>query len=209
MCRQQQHPHFSLLLTWCSLLTVAVVAVAAALMISTIRQQEQNASKVPGMQERHQADAVIAPTGATSTSSTAKNAPTTATRGNIWHIQLTYSDLEKKWIQDLQIHDSITSTFLHNSSVTLNTGGLYYFYAVTTFRPCDKKKTVVLVRNKIPGRKEKLTLSEVRMTLSEGSMSLSKLISCEKGDSLTLEVIPVECLRWSPEKTYWGLFLLS
>uniref|UniRef100_A0A3B3SPA1 THD domain-containing protein n=1 Tax=Paramormyrops kingsleyae TaxID=1676925 RepID=A0A3B3SPA1_9TELE len=169
MCRQQQHPHFSLLLTWCSLLTVAVVAVAAALMISTIRQQEQ------------------------------VSATRLAMKG----------DLEKKWIQDLQIHDSITSTFLHNSSVTLNTGGLYYFYAVTTFRPCDKKKTVVLVRNKIPGRKEKLTLSEVRMTLSEGSMSLSKLISCEKGDSLTLEVIPVECLRWSPEKTYWGLFLLS
>ncbi|XP_048882980.1 uncharacterized protein LOC125749598 [Brienomyrus brachyistius] len=204
MCRQQQHPHFSLLLTWCGLLTVAVVAVAAALVILTMGEKEQNASKIPGMQERHQANAVIAPTGATSTSTTANNESTAATRRPFWHIQLTYDG--NSWIQDLQIHDSTTSIFLHNNSVTLNTGGLYYFYALTTLRPCQKKKTnVLLVRNEIPGKK-RLPLIEVGI---EGTASLSKLISCEKGDSLMLEVNPIECSLWSPHKTYWGLFLLS
>uniref|UniRef100_A0A8C9VLD2 THD domain-containing protein n=1 Tax=Scleropages formosus TaxID=113540 RepID=A0A8C9VLD2_SCLFO len=191
MCQQQHQPRFHLLLVWCGLLTVAVVVMAATAMTSIPAPLLDKVSKDSNV--------------------TFEEQPVFSLLDHRFsHIQLTMGN----WTRDLEIHWTDSSGILdfRNNSVFIGAEGLYFFYAHATFVSCktEKKRTVTLFRNAIPGQKSQIKLSEVvQEGKGEDTVSVSKAISCERGDSVRLEIHPADCYKWNSDKTYWGFFLLT
>ncbi|KAL4646830.1 hypothetical protein GN956_G9565 [Arapaima gigas] len=128
------------------------------------------------------------------------------------HIQLVMDrNCKHRWEKDMQIHTPSDSLHLHNNSVVVEQEGLYFFYVQAAPISCKTTKTVTLFRNAVPVRKPvQLKLSEVVVPHnSEHTVSVSKTVSCEKEDSVRLEIHPADCFLWNSDKTYWGFFLLA
>ncbi|KAG7469640.1 hypothetical protein MATL_G00130860 [Megalops atlanticus] len=126
------------------------------------------------------------------------------------HIQLTMdSNLTLKYDLPARFVAASRSLVICNNSVCVNSGGLYYFYAHVTFSKVNpEKRMVTLIRNRIPHQLKELKLSEaVSWGDQESSVSMSKRIRCQRGDSLRLEIKPNNTLRL--HNTHWGLFLLT
>ncbi|KAG5856617.1 uncharacterized protein LOC118212420 [Anguilla anguilla] len=193
MCTQK----FLLLLVWCGLLSVAVVVMSVTQLTARHNTQDQVEDNNPQQNE---------PQSQPAQSSSTTGRP-------LSHIHLTIMDSNLTLNEDLPPHFASTSRslVLRNNSVYVESGGLYHFYAQVTFgeMPNLTERTVTLIRNGILGQAERRLSEAVNWGTKEGSVSISRTIRCQKGQSFRLEIRPRMLFRYNAQYTYWGLFLLT
>ncbi|XP_064206137.1 uncharacterized protein LOC135262800 [Anguilla rostrata] len=188
---------FLLLLVWCGLLSVAVVVMSVTQLTARHNTQDQVEDNNPQQNEPH-----------------SQPAQSSSTTGRpLSHIHLTIIDSNLTLNEDLPPRFAGTSRSLdlRNNSVYVGSGGLYHFYAQVTFGKMTKltKRKVTLIRNGIPGLEERRLSEAVNWGTEEGTVSISRTIRCQEGQSFRLEIWPRMPLRHNAQYTYWGLFLLT
>uniref|UniRef100_A0A667WWE0 THD domain-containing protein n=1 Tax=Myripristis murdjan TaxID=586833 RepID=A0A667WWE0_9TELE len=116
--------------------------------------------------------------------------------------------LDHRWQTDREISSCDScSLVVQNNSIHCSRGGLYFSYAHVTFIEKKGQQTrgnVTLYKNARYGRVERLLFMAVDSTGKGGSVSVSKIIKLEEGDSVSLS-ISNDCLT-EPHDTYWGAF---
>uniref|UniRef100_A0A672MFL3 Lymphotoxin alpha (TNF superfamily, member 1) n=1 Tax=Sinocyclocheilus grahami TaxID=75366 RepID=A0A672MFL3_SINGR len=97
---------------------------------------------------------------------------------------------------------------IKNLLVTVS--GLYYFHAQVYFiqiTQTNDMPTVTLLKNKVPGTKER-KLSQVKRN-GPGLLTMIRLVKLNKGDSISLKINPIIGLSGEDYDTYWEIILFN
>lgn len=97
-----------------------------------------------------------------------------------------------------------------NSTVQIKVRGLYYFHAQVTFLPSNtppNPATVTLRKNKSPGTLDR-TLSKVKH-YGPGTATMICLVELTKGDSISLEIDPINSISGQEYDTYWEIIFIN
>uniref|UniRef100_A0A671MX08 Lymphotoxin alpha (TNF superfamily, member 1) n=1 Tax=Sinocyclocheilus anshuiensis TaxID=1608454 RepID=A0A671MX08_9TELE len=174
------HPRFRLLIGWCCLMTSALLIITVYLAGTRWREKSQTST-----------------TGSEETNSTERTLI----------FPFSSSDSKEIWI----CHPCKSSSFsLKNSTVEITVSGLYYFHAQVTFQNVNKMSdlaTVTLHKYKGPGTQERI-LSKVKH-YGPGTATMICLVELKNGDSISLEIDPINNISRQDSDTYWEIIFLN
>ncbi len=115
------------------------------------------------------------------------------------------SDSKEIWICRLCKSRSLSPK---NNTVEIKVQGLYYFHAQVTFvnKPLNPA-TVTLRKNKSPGTQDRI-LSKVNH-FGSGTATMICLVELTKGDSISLEIDPINSISGQEYDTYWEIIFFN
>ncbi len=95
-----------------------------------------------------------------------------------------------------------------NNTVEIKVQGLYYFHAQVTFVNTQQNPaTVTLRKNKSPGTQDRI-LSKVNH-YGSGTTTMICLVELTKGDSISLEIDPINSISRQEHDTYWEIIFFN
>uniref|UniRef100_A0A672KZL4 Lymphotoxin alpha (TNF superfamily, member 1) n=1 Tax=Sinocyclocheilus grahami TaxID=75366 RepID=A0A672KZL4_SINGR len=175
------HPRFRLLIGWCCLMSSALLIITVYL--AETRWREKSQTSTTGKEETNS-------TGFDTNGKTDQRI-----------------DSKEIWI----CHPCKSSSFsLKNSTVEITVSGLYYFHAQVTFQNVNKMSdlaTVTLHKYKGPGTQERI-LSKVKH-YGPGTATMICLVELKNGDSISLEIDPINNISRQDSDTYWEIIFLN
>ncbi|KAI4884226.1 hypothetical protein NFI96_011597 [Prochilodus magdalenae] len=180
----QGHFRFTLMLGWCSLLTVAVVIMAVVLATGI---------NTKGFSNRTENQSTGAPGSLLAFSQGRKNG--------------TY------WQQSQMCFCKNTSLILQDNLVQITVGGFYYIYGQVSVKNVTlnevKTKIALVANSNIEGKKLRNLIEADR--IGPGTMSISSVIQLHKGENvnLTITITNSTALLKGESQTFWGLFLFT
>ncbi|KAF7661048.1 hypothetical protein LDENG_00270520 [Lucifuga dentata] len=193
MGTQSRSSKYLLLQVWCGLLTVAMVVMAAVLTSIKLKSTEKD-----GVSK-------LKPDNASLTDTTVL-APLMSKGSPLSYIQLTMSLEKDSWQNDIHIPVcGSCALILHENSVHCMKNGLYFFYAQVTFsKHANQTKSVMLRRNSTSGKSVKILIEGTFPIMTEGSVSVARIVSLKEGDSVSLVITD----DFQKQGTYWGAYQL-
>ncbi|XP_063735933.1 uncharacterized protein LOC134862129 [Eleginops maclovinus] len=184
---------------WCSVLTVAMV-VMAAFLISV--KQKSTGEEV----------STVKPDNASPINPTVNSivAPFGSIRSTRSFIQLIKDPLKDSW-KDSPPSSRSSSLFLRNDSIHFKESSTYFIYAQVHFRDLGKRqnqtKFVSLQRNPTNGRGLLVLVQGTFPETTVSSVWLAKIVSLSEGDSISLNVTAE--FGTDSQLTFWGAIRLS
>lgn len=131
--------------------------------------------------------------------------------GRCWEIFRMHTNIPFSSSDDKEIwicHPCKNSSFSQkNSTIEIEVSGLYYFHAQVTFALGNNPAIVTLRKNKVPGTQDR-TLSRVKH-YGPGTATMILLIELTKGDSISLEIDPINSISRQDYDTYWEIIFFN
>uniref|UniRef100_A0A665UB41 THD domain-containing protein n=1 Tax=Echeneis naucrates TaxID=173247 RepID=A0A665UB41_ECHNA len=177
---------YLLLQVWCSLLTVAVIVMAAFL--TSVKPKAAEDGVLKHIQQN------------TSQANLLQSGPFTS------YIQLKKSTDNRAWEKSSGCPSCPLS--LHNDSVLCMKTSLYLIYAQVTFTKQSSgrhRKVVTLRRNPSEGKSMKKLAEGIFPNSTEGSVWVANIVKLSRGDSISLDVVD----DFLKDHTYWGVLQLD
>ncbi|XP_021167315.2 lymphotoxin-alpha [Fundulus heteroclitus] len=187
---------YLLLHVWCGLLTVSLVLMAAFVASNKSKSEETSVSALKPEDISPQVSDPFSHERLSGMSSS-------------------YIELETSWVDSNHVPDhewtaritcASCSLYLHQDSIYMNSSSParshFFIYAQVVFSKPEKgDRSVKLVRNPSPGRKEKV---EAEVTAGARSVWLGRIVTLTGGDSVSLNISG----KYQRDETFWGAFQL-
>uniref|UniRef100_A0A3Q2TSN6 TNF family profile domain-containing protein n=1 Tax=Fundulus heteroclitus TaxID=8078 RepID=A0A3Q2TSN6_FUNHE len=193
---------YLLLHVWCGLLTVSLVLMAAFVASNKSKSEEDLVTS-----------SLIMPNNRCRTFSNQRTLPVSSDSDDLFaefpdvflFIFLAgWDDPDHEWTA--RITCASCSLYLHQDSIYMNRSSParshFFIYAQVVFSKPEKgDRSVKLVRNPSPGRKEKV---EAEVTAGARSVWLGRIVTLTGGDSVSLNISG----KYQRDETFWGAFQL-
>ncbi|XP_058601210.1 lymphotoxin-alpha [Onychostoma macrolepis] len=191
------HPRFRLLIGWCCLMSSVLLIITVYLIYNKgiPPKTGQNAKS-----EKSTAGNEVPNSSAIDDKTTQQiGHPSGSFSNDYMHL---IRDPTEIWI----CHPCKNTSFSQkNSTVEITISGLYYFHAQVTFSHDNIQGTVILRKNKGPGIKNRI-LSRVKQY---GTATMIHLVELKEGDSISLEIDPINSISEQDYDTYWEIIFFN